>query len=251
MDFTAINAFFTRAADPSLTEFGYIFAYDAPQQLYTILLPMVILFALGAHLPALVRDVRDLWAWLPMREAADADKPDTIMPAPTLPGNEGTLPLVDREQVMADAGAVADAPTPPASTDTVTDVPAATASQPDDVSQAEQDDTDPWAAIDQQFAELDARTEEFEMDKVGKSDGPTGKQGKDDELSSDPDLQTTVGPRDPSLSTQTEEFETGQVGVEKSDDDEPDETPDDIPDNDEDEDDPWSKIEQQLNDLDT
>jgi serine/threonine protein kinase len=56
------------------TDASWIFAYDFEVHVWTIMLPMMILFAVGVHLPALVQDSRDLAIWLFGRSETKQDK---------------------------------------------------------------------------------------------------------------------------------------------------------------------------------
>lgn len=233
---------------------AWVLVYNEPQQIWTILLPLVILFAIGFHFPALLVDVRDLFNALRpgTTDATVKKRADGPMTAP-----------IDREAMMAEMpGAVATTDTqrtsahddaPVTERFEVGQVSAQGASQAD-VAQPDMTNPDMQTALRHQVP----MTEEFELGQVGAAAQPA-------DTSSDPNLQTALKPQvpmteefeigqvggateqtdtdasDPNLQTAlkpqiplTEEFEIGQVGgtAEKADDD-----------------DPWASITKQLDDL--
>jgi hypothetical protein len=192
---------------------SFILLYDFPHQLWTVMLPLVILLALGAHLPAVAQDVRDLVRWVRSLRGAQASQPGKA------PAQGPTTVPLDREAVtgqVAPPYEAAEHPAVPVSDDlkTVRDLQADT---DDDISRPDRETVvDAKEAVEELSSDPDLkttpkpdmpRTEEFDMDKVGKP--------ADDET----DWDAILSP----LDDLTEEFEIGAVGEQDDADDTNDE----------------------------
>lgn len=184
----------------NLTYDSWIFAYERFSQVWTVLLPLVIFFALGVHAPALAADVRALWRWwrigrhLPqgggtastptasVARAAKDDAPKTVRLMPMTPKPAAPAPATERLAQDAD---LKTALKPLVPLDAVTEeFEIGKVGGRDEPLPPPTD----WDAL---LKPLDAVTEEFEIGKVGGRDAtpPTTP-----DISSDPDLKTTLKP---------------------------------------------------------
>jgi hypothetical protein len=167
---------------PEYAQFGWVLAYDNPLQIWTVMLPMIVLVALGVHFPALLQDVRDLLSLFRHdREAESANREKRGL-------NLDTVSL-DRDMVANNNPSVEHA--------AVTSGPRTEEFDVDRIGK-----TGPaW----QDAAGSDGpRTEEFDTDKVG------GGVGSIDKFinTTRPDRDALLGDSGP----RTEEFATDKVG---------------------------------------
>ena len=190
---------------------SWIFAYDQQVHVWTIMLPMIVLFALGVHLPALLTDLRDIFRRgrpLTVEElqqiTPDAHEmvrePKRIVPVTQRRQAQEISMIETQNTVLGTDEFKALAPLDAKTEELELDRLGGRGDTPTDDIDA---DTD-WGAI---MSPLSQHTEEFEVNRTGgRGDAPTDEHAAD--IDADTDWDAIMSP----LSQHTEEFEVNRTG---------------------------------------
>ncbi len=182
---------------PEYAQLAWVLPYDRPEQIWTVLLPLVVITAIGIHLPALLQDAREMVAIFRRdRSAGAAAAAQEKMGSDTVP-----LP----RDILQDSRPVGE----------YSAVPQTTGANAPITEEFEEDLLGKTGPIDEKPAtqRLDRnelgmsdgpRTEEFDVDRVG------GKEPDPNELlhTTRPDRDALLGDSGP----RTEEFDVDRVG---------------------------------------
>lgn len=162
---------------------AWIFAYDQQIHAWTIMLPMIALFALGLHFPAVWRDVMAVWRWI---------QPEKAGPATVQPITPVQIPVPESK--------------PQAEAEHTTAIPPTEEMDSDKLggaSQIQQPDTEPLMAY--------PATEEFASDKVGGQVIPEADDDSEDEWARVMGEMDNLMAKEPAP-PMTEEFASDRVG---------------------------------------